>query len=53
MLLLALGACQHRVQLEAPKEPIVINLNVKIEQEVRVKVEEDIEELFDANEEIF
>ena len=53
MLLLMLGACQHRVQLEAPKEPIVINLNVKIEQEVRVRVEEDVEELFDENEDIF
>lgn len=41
------------MQLEAPKEPIVINLNVKIEQEVRVKVEEDVEELFDENEDIF
>lgn len=41
------------MQIEAPKEPIVINLNVKIEQEVRVKVEEDVEELFDANEDIF
>ena len=51
--MLVLGACQHKVQLEAPKEPIVINLNVKIEQEVRVKVEEDIEELFDENEDIF
>ncbi len=50
-LILALGlvtaACQPRVQLEAPKEPIVINLNVKIEQEVRVRVERDLEELLD------
>jgi lipoprotein NlpI len=51
--LLALAACQHKVQIEAPKEPIVINLNVKIEQEVRVKVEEDVEELLDTNKEIF
>ena len=51
--LLALAACQHKVQIEAPKEPIVINLNVKIEQEVRVKVEEDVEELFVTNKEIF
>lgn len=50
---IALAACQHRVALEAPREPIVINLNVKVEQEVRVKVEEDVEELFDENEEIF
>jgi YnbE-like lipoprotein len=52
-LLLAIAACQHKVQIEAPKEPIVINLNVKIEQEVRVKVEDDVEELFETNEEIF
>ena len=51
--LLALAACQHTVQIEAPKEPIVINLNVKIEQEVRVKVEEDVDELFETNEDIF
>jgi hypothetical protein len=51
--LLALAACQHKVQIEAPKEPIVINLNVKIQQEVRVKVEEDVEELFETNEDIF
>jgi hypothetical protein len=37
---LALTAC--RVKLEAPDKPIVINLNVKIEQEVRVYVEEDL-----------
>jgi hypothetical protein len=41
------------VQIEAPKEPIVINLNVRIEQEVRVKVEDDVEELFVTNKEIF
>jgi hypothetical protein len=51
--LLVLAACQHKVQIEAPKEPIVINLNVKIEQEVRVKVEEDVNELFETNEDIF
>lgn len=38
-------ACQPTVRVEAPKDPIVINLNVKIEQEVRVRVERDVEEL--------
>lgn len=45
MSLILVTACQPTVRLEAPKEPIVINLNVKIEQEVRVKVERDVEEL--------
>ena len=53
VLVTSLAACQHKVQLEAPKEPIVINLNVKIEQEVRVKVEDDVEDLLDQNDEIF
>jgi hypothetical protein len=51
--ILTIAACQPRVALEAPKDPIVINLNVKIEQEVRVKVEKDVEDLFDGNEELF
>lgn len=45
--LLALGACQPRVAIEAPKDPIVINLNVKIEQEVRVRVERELDDLLD------
>jgi len=53
LAVLILASCQHKVQIEAPKDPIVINLNVKVEQEVRVKVEEDVEELFDTNEDIF
>jgi hypothetical protein len=52
-LLLVLAACQHTVKVEAPKDPIVINLNVKIEQEVRVKVEEDVEDLFADNPDLF
>lgn len=42
-----LGACQPRIALEAPREPIVINLNVKIEQEVRVRVERELEDLLE------
>lgn len=50
---LVLGACQPRVAVEAPKEPIVINLNVKIEHEVRVKVDRELETVFDENPELF
>lgn len=35
-----LAACEPTVRVEAPKEPITINLNVKIDAEVRVKLEE-------------
>ena len=47
------AACQPTVKVEAPKDPIVINLNVKIEQEVRVKLEKDVEELLEQDDDIF
>ncbi len=49
----SLAACAPKVQLEAPKEPITINLNIKIEHEIRVKVDEDLESLFDEDDDIF
>ena len=47
------SACSPKIQVEAPKEPITINLNVKIEHEIRVKVDQDLENLFDEDDEIF
>jgi hypothetical protein len=41
------------VQIEAPREPITINLNVKIEHEIRVKVDKDLEQLFSEESDIF
>jgi len=40
-------ACAPKVQVEAPKEPIVINMNVKIEHEIRVKVDKDLDRMFE------
>ena len=34
-------------------EPIVVNLNVKIDQEVRVKLDQEIEDLISDNPDIF
>ena len=50
-----LAACTPKatVEVKAPEEPIVINLNVKIEHEIRVKVDKDLENLFEENDEIF
>ena len=50
---LALGACTPKVQVEAPKEPITINLNVKLDAEVRVKLEEQADKDVTANPDIF
>ena len=52
-LLLGLSGCNPTVKVEAPDKPIVINLNVKIEQEVRVKVDKDVESLVNNNPNLF
>lgn len=40
---IALSACQPTVKVEAPDKPIVINMNVNISHEVRVKVDRDLD----------
>ena len=55
-LVLACGlivACQPTVKVEAPQEPITINLNIKLDAEVRLKIEEQAEEDIQANPDIF
>ena len=41
-----LAGCNPTVKVEAPEEPITINMNIKIEHEVRIKVEKDLEGVF-------
>lgn len=48
-----MAACTPTVKLEAPDKPIEINMNVKIEQEVRVKVERDIDQKILDNPDLF
>jgi hypothetical protein len=48
-----LGACSPTIRLEVPDKPIVINLNIKIEQEVRVRLEKGVEEAMQKNPKIF
>lgn len=49
----ALVACQPKVQLEAPKEPITINLNIKLDADVRVRLEERAKDDIQRNPGIF
>jgi hypothetical protein len=50
---LFLGACEPTVKVEAPDKPIVINLNVKIEQDVRIHVEQDAQNLLQNRSDLF
>lgn len=46
-------ACSPTVQLQAPKEPIEINVNLKIEHEIRVQVDRELKGLFDEDSDVF
>ena len=52
-LLLALAACTPTVQVAVPNEPININLNVKIEHEIYIKVDQQLDELFSDSSGLF
>ena len=41
-----LTACNPTVKVEAPDEPITINMNIKIEHEVRIKVDKELDDVF-------
>ncbi len=50
---LLLTACTPTVEIAAPEKPITINLNVKIEHEIKIKVEKDLDNLFNEESDIF
>lgn len=48
-----LGGCTPVVKVEVPDKPIEINLNIRIEQEVRVKVERDLDDAIRSDPALF
>jgi hypothetical protein len=52
-LLLSVGACTPRVEVTAPDKPITINLNVKIDHEIRLKVDKDLEQVLSNDSGLF
>jgi len=53
VLLIFLAACNPTVTVEAPKEPIESNLNVKIEHHIRIQVDKELDDLFDEDSDLF
>lgn len=47
-----LSACTHKIEVAA-KEPITINMNLKIDHEIRVKVDKQLDQIFDEDSDIF
>ncbi|MEJ7927178.1 YnbE family lipoprotein [Sphingobium sp. AN641] len=48
--IIPLGGC---IQVKAPDKPIEINLNVKVQQEVVVRLQRDAQDLIQNNPELF
>ena len=46
-------ACQPKVQIVPSEKPIVIELNVNINQEIRVRLDKDVEDLISDNPDLF
>ncbi|MBK4715584.1 MULTISPECIES: YnbE family lipoprotein [Tenebrionibacter/Tenebrionicola group] len=40
-----LSGCTPRIEVAAPKEPVTINMNVKIDHEIHIKADKDVETL--------
>ncbi len=47
-----MAACTPTVKVEAPDKPIEINMNINIRHEILIKVEKEVEQMFE-NEELF
>lgn len=53
LIALALASCAPTVKVEAPDKPIVINLNVNISHEIKVKIDRDLDHLIDNKKGLF
>lgn len=45
--------CSPTVSLQAPDKPLEINLNVKVDHQISVKVDKEVENMIKKNEGIF
>ena len=52
-VLLLMTACTPTVKIEAPKEPITINLNIKLDADIYVKLEEQAKKDIESNPDVF
>ena len=48
-----LAGCEPTIKIEVPKEPITINLNIKLDADIRVRVEDKAKEDIAANPNVF
>ncbi|WP_018693162.1 YnbE family lipoprotein [Algicola sagamiensis] len=52
IIMVLLSGCTHRVEVAA-KEPIEINLNVKVDHQIRVKVDKELDDVISEDSGLF
>ena len=52
LAIFVVSSCTHRVEVSA-KEPITINLNLKIDHEIKVKVDKQLDDIFSDDSDVF
>jgi hypothetical protein len=50
---MSVASCTPTIEIAPPSEPITINLNIKIEHEIKIKVARELDDLFEAESDIF
>lgn len=50
---LLICACTPRVEIAPPEKPITINLNVKIQHEIRIKVDKELDNVLNKDSGLF
>ena len=53
MSALLLAACSPTVKLQAPDKPIEINMTVNIKHEILLKVEKEVQQMFQSDKGLF
>jgi len=48
-----MAGCSPTVKIEASDKPIVINMNIKIDHEIRIKVDRELDSLLDNKKGLF
>jgi uncharacterized protein YcfL len=48
-----LAACAPRIEVAASDKPITINLNVKIQHEILIKIDKALDDIFSDDSELF
>ena len=48
-----MAGCSPTIRVEAPDKPIVINMNIKIDHEIRIKVDRELDSLLDNKKGLF